>query len=242
MVEDQYIRVIEGKILLADVDVKIERVARIFDAAWGARTGFHPVHQWLLSQGLEPLQFLIGLGSDLETVDGSPGLSRLIRCLREPREFESTLLELSLGAILGARGHTIEFRPKLPNGKEADFSIRKNSQFVFFEVKKMRESEAQAAASHFSSRLGFALTDLARPPDGLLAGFRYNVQLSPTLTTIFGAGPNVDGHLIEGLLAQVTQQISQSVAQGELSFEIENVGAFIFEPGKGLEGSAVGSY
>lgn len=240
--EDQYVRAIEGKISLADVDAKIGRVARIFDASWGGRTGFHPVHQWLLPQGLEPLQFLIGLGSDLETVDGSSGLNRLIRCLRQPREFESTLLELSLGAFFAASGHTIEFRPKLRNGKEADFSARKNSQFVFFEVKKMRESEAQAAASDFSSRLGFALTDLARPPDGPLAGFRYNVQLSPVLTTIFGAGRNVDGHLIDGLLTQVTQHVSQSVAQGDLSFEIENVGSFTFEHAKGLEGSAVRSY
>jgi hypothetical protein len=189
--EDQYVHAIEGKISLADVDAKIERVARIFDASWGVRTGFHPVHYWLLSRGLEPLQFLIGLGSDLEKVAGSPGLNSLIRCLREPREFESTLLELSLGAILAASDHAIEFRPRLPNGKEADFSACKNSNSVFFEVKKMRESEAQAAASNFSSRLGFALTDLARPPDGPIAGFRYNVELSPALTTIFGAGPNV---------------------------------------------------
>jgi hypothetical protein len=41
--EDQYIRAIEGKISIADVDAKIEQVARIFDASWGARTGFHPV-------------------------------------------------------------------------------------------------------------------------------------------------------------------------------------------------------
>jgi len=240
--EDQYIRAIEGKISIADVDAKIEQVARIFDASWGARTGFHPVHYWLLSQGLEPLQFLIGLGSDLRTVDGSPGLSSLIRCLRQPREFESTLLELSLGAFLAASGHTIEFRPGLPNGKEADFLARKNSNSVFFEVKKMRESEAQVAASNFSSRLGFALTDLVRPPDGPLAGFHYNVQLSSTLTTIFGAGPNVDGHLIDGLLAQATQQVLERVGQGELSFEMENVGSFTFEPGKGLKGSAITSY
>jgi hypothetical protein len=45
--EDQYARAIEGKISMAEVESKIERVARVFDAFWGENVGLHPVHCWL---------------------------------------------------------------------------------------------------------------------------------------------------------------------------------------------------
>src|SRR5438270_13459913 len=107
--KEEYTRLFEGKIALEEVDAKIERVKDIFNEAWGKETGLHRVHWWLLMKGTMALGFLLGLGSDLESLDGCDGLREVIRGLRNSNEFESARFELALGAILAERGHRIVF-------------------------------------------------------------------------------------------------------------------------------------
>lgn len=238
--EEEYLRICEhAKISIAEVDAKIERVARVFNESWGRKYGLHPVHYWLFMKGAMPLQFLFGLGSDLECVEKCDGLRGVIKSLREPSGFESTLFELQLGAILAKEGHRISFHPRLPNGHEADFVAEKGEQRVFFEVKKLRESQSRVAASDFSTRLNWVLMDLTRPPNGPLTDYYFTVELNPELLSSLGAGPEVDDHVINGMLATVKEDVVSRVRGGELSFDISGVGFFAFDPAKGVAGSSI---
>src|SRR5260370_16423411 len=75
---EEYTRLYEGRITLEEVDAKIERVKDVFNEAWGKKTGLHRVHYWLWMKGTMALQFLLGLGADLETVAGCAGLRVVI--------------------------------------------------------------------------------------------------------------------------------------------------------------------
>lgn len=169
--EESYARLFQGKLSMAEVDAKIMNVSRVFNVPWGKKVGLHPVHYWLLSKGTEPLQFLLGLGHDLEAVQTCIGHKKLIQGLRNPQEYASALLELTIGAMLTGSGYQVQFRPKIPNGKEADILCCKDNESVFIEVKKIRESDAKLAASEFSSRLFHELINLTCMPDGKLAGY-----------------------------------------------------------------------
>jgi len=239
--DEEYLRLYGDQVSLAEVDSKIDRVARVFDASWGKQVGLHPVHYHLLSKGTMPLGALFTLGRDLECVEGCTGLRAVIEGLRNPKEYESARFELAMGAILCGNGHEVAFRPQLPHGKSADFSSRKKEQIVFFELKKIRESQAQLASSEFSSRLLYALTDLTRDPGGPFPNYHFQVALEPELLSAFGAGPNVDIHIIDGAVAQIAAEIRTRLTNGEMSFELPGAGTFAFDSTKGTKDSAVSS-
>jgi hypothetical protein len=148
---------------------------------------------------------------------------------------------LALGSMLAERSHTIVFSPSLPSGKEADLSARKGNQLVFLELKKLRQSQGQLAASEFSSQVMFAISDLTRPPDGPLLNYHFQVELNPELLNSLGVGPELDALIITGALEGIKQEIQDRVKGGELAFEIPRVGTFVFDREKGIEGSGITS-
>jgi hypothetical protein len=239
--KDEYTRLYEGRTTLQEVDSKIDRVKEIFSEEWGKATGLHPVHWWLWMQGTMALDFLLGLGANLEEVSGCIGLREVIEGIRNPSDFESARFELALGAILAECGHNIIFRPSLPNGKEADLSACKDDQQVFLELKKLRQSQGQMAASEFSSQIMMAINDLTSPPDGPLLNYHFEVTLYPELLNSLGAGPEIDAHIINGAVEKIKKETQARVQRGELEFEIPRVGTFVFDRESGTKNSGVAS-
>jgi hypothetical protein len=84
----------------------IDAVARVFDESWVKSTDAHPASYHLFSQGLDPLQFLVSLGHNLLAVGDCPGFREVLEDLRDPPNYESAFLELSLAALL--RGGTTD--------------------------------------------------------------------------------------------------------------------------------------
>jgi hypothetical protein len=189
-------------------------------------------------KGTMALEFLYGLGEDLKHVAEAEGLESIIGRVRNPREFERALFELQVGAILRRKGHSITFDPPLPNGRRADILAEKDAVKVFFELKKLRPSQTDRAVDWFVRELSFLISQLTGP-GGRLENCHYQIHLGPELLTCLGNGDDMDKAVIAGTINALKAEIDERVNAGELSFEIQNVGVFSFDPNKGIVDSTI---
>lgn len=237
--EEEYTRLYPHMgITLAQVDANVTRVAQVFNEDWGKKSGLNGIHYWLVMKGTMALEFLYGLGEDLRQVESAEGLESIIRRLRSPDEFERALFELQVGAVLRRKDHCITFDPLLPNGRRADILAEKDGVKVFFELKKLRPSQTDRAVDWFVRELSFLISQLTGPR-GCLENCHYQIQLGPELLTCLGNGDDMDKAVIAGTINALKTEIHERVNAGELSFEIQNVGLFSFDPNKGIVDSAI---
>jgi hypothetical protein len=236
---DEYVRVYEERISPERVDQCISAVARVFDKNWVWATEAHPVYQYLLMKGLDPLEFLVSLGRNLLGLEGSVGFRRVLEDLRNPGNFSSAILELSLAALLREAGHEIGFRPCLANGKESDLVARLGGQEVFIEVKVLRESQSAQALGEFTTWLGVALGDAIRSAEDGIAELQYQIELDPELATALGAGPEVDSKVISGLIERTRNEVAENLQRGNHDFCIPHIGSFVIRPKNVLPNSSL---
>ena len=223
--EEQYTRVYKGKASPAEVDKAICRVAEVFDLNWGRRTPRHPIYYWLLSTGLVPLQALYGLGRDLLILDGSLRLTSVIDDLKNPCNYESAMFEVDIAAHLKRCLHSIEFRPRLPNGKESDFVARFEGQQVYVEIKRLQESQTQLALNHLSQSVAFSLSDLTkRSTHSAVKEANYKVEFDTGLVGLLGGDPESDEAVIERIKQRILEEVSERAERNQpIDFVIPSV-------------------
>src|SRR5690348_8071774 len=103
--EEQYQRLLNPRISLAEVDAAVQRVSEVFTSEWVQQAAPHPAWTFLLPKGTLPLSSLLALGFDLVATDGTPGLQSIVHDLRQTSQYVSTRLELSIAAALVRAGH-----------------------------------------------------------------------------------------------------------------------------------------
>lgn len=236
---DEYVRLYRERISQEQVERAIDAVAMAFDAKWAQSTNVHPVCFYLLTQGTVPLQFLVSLGQDLMAVQKCLGFRQVLNGLREPGNFDSARLELSLAALLCESGHEIEFHPTLANGKESDVVARFNDEEVFVEVKIVRESDVSEALNQFTTWMLSTVHDLSRSLGGRVAEMNYQIDLDPELADIFRAGFKGNPRYLCGYTEQTRAQIAEHMQRGNLDFCIPTLGSFAFRPKHMLQNSTV---
>lgn len=227
--DEQYARAYRERASPEQIDRVVRRVAEVFDPRWARSRTQHPFYQWILGTGTMVLEFLIGLGQDLETVEGSKRFSRIIKGLRHPTDCQSAMLTLEIAAVLKRSGHEIEFDPPLPNGKWSDLVARLEGQQVYFEIKRMQESQRRQAVEQLMISVGSSLSDLFHTPKKPgLAGAGYRVALAPELAKRFGRGWEADNVEMKNVTELIIQEISKRVDSGQsLEFVIPSVATVI---------------
>ena len=105
--EEQYSAVYGNSISPEQVNACVLAVSRVFTEAWLKTTKPHRAAFWLVSKGLNPLQFLISMGKDILATQNVRGFSELVRNLRNPDNYESARLELSIAALLREEGFAV---------------------------------------------------------------------------------------------------------------------------------------
>jgi hypothetical protein len=204
----EYAKVYCERLSPDDVDRTIRRVALTFDRKWHEKTSPYEVHYWLQSKGLKPLEYLYGLGKNLMVLEGCLRLPSVLKDLRQPGNYESATLELEIAALLKRAGHEVEFRPSLPNGRSSDFVIRSLDQVVYFEVKKLKESDRQKAISELGTMVASTLTSLTNnPAQPQLQGKHYEIVIDATVFFSLGRGFEPDNQTIEQVRQTIEQQI-----------------------------------
>lgn len=191
--QEEYVRIYSEKASTEEVDSAISRVTDLYDSKWAEQTPYHPVYCWLLSQGLLPLQFLYQLGQDLLELDGSLRLSSVIADLRNPGNYESARFEMGIAAHLKMKGSRVEFRPPLPNGREADFVAAYEGEQVYFEIKRFQDSRAQLALDHLTRTVSIELSSLTGeggPPN--LRGRHYQIDIDGAVSLLLVSDPQYD--------------------------------------------------
>lgn len=231
---DEYARLYAERISPQEVDRVIAYVVNIFDARWQREAAPHPVFLHLLAQGTLPLQFLYGLGKDIETVGGCLRVGHVFNDLRHPVAYGSALLELQTAATLKRAGHDIEFRPSLPNGKESDFAAASRGQDVYFEIKRMKETQSQQAMSNLALRVHFAFEELVRDSSHpAFSGKCFHVELDPGLTDLLGTGSEADPAIIGSVVQRIVQETLARVERDQqVEFYIHSLASVSITPQK----------
>jgi hypothetical protein len=239
---EEYARIYENRFSHEQIDRAIGAVARAFDQKWAQAARPHPACFYLLSQGSVPLQFLVNLGNDLLSVEKSKGFAQIQRDLREPGNFESARLELSVASLLNECDHEIEFHPKLPNGRHSDIVARKAAQEVYFEVKIIREAQTTDALSAFTDWLMREVDSLIRSVGSPFAGKEYQIELVPELAEVLRAGLKADPEFVGTFSKSAWSSISESIRRGSLEFSIPRLGSFSFKPSQSPAHSTLSSH
>jgi hypothetical protein len=238
-VTEEYSNSYQEHISPEQVDRCVTAVTRVFHQRWLRTTKPHPACFWLLSQGLNPLQFLISLGQNLLATRDAAGFREIVKDLREPGNYESARLELSLGALLSETGHSVQFHPSLQNGKTSDLAVRTLDQEVFFEVKILRESQINDFLGEFTTWLGITIDEMVKLHDGDLKEMNSLVELEPRIADIFSSkvknGPNFGRSFAE----RTKMEIAQHLTGGHRDFCIPEVGHFRFQPKDILPNSTI---
>jgi hypothetical protein len=198
--DEEYVRTYRGRLTPEEVDRAIRVVAGVFGPNWAAATASHPIYGLLLAKGLLPLDALYRLGADLLAVKGLPRLGPVIQDLQLAVSYESSRLELSIAAHLVRCGHRVEFRPPLPNHREADIAAtaQGRSQPVYLEVKRLSDSNAGRTAGHLVHSVSCMMQDLvANSNREALRGRHYEVELDARLADLLGADEEVDSAVVE---------------------------------------------
>lgn len=223
--QEEYTRLYKERVAPEEVDRAVGRVINVFDGQWQRENPMHPALLSLLPQGTLPLHFLYSLAKDLEILEDCLRLKRVVGDLRAPSNYESALLEVRISAQLKRSGHQVEFRPPLPNGKESDFVASFQEQQVYFEIKRMEESQSQQALNYLSQYVHFAVCDLVRDSRHAgLAGQGFRVGLNPGLADLLGVGLEGDKSMVESIVQRiVTEIVGRAEREQSLDFEIPSV-------------------
>lgn len=206
---EEYARHYGGRVSPAIMNEAVLLVSKVFNGEWVKHSAGHPATGLVLGKGFIPLTFLYELGRDLDALGDARGMRALIKDLRNPSTFESARFEFQVAGLLARAGHAIEFRPKLPNGRESDLLARVDSQRSFVEVKRIGESYAERAVSQFSMELASAVMDCVAKEDSPVRGLKCLVELDPQLPQVF-TGPRTDEALIGGLVGKSAWPFSQA--------------------------------
>jgi len=120
------------------------------------------------------------------------------------------------GVLGKRRGHAVELRPTLPNGKQSDLVAIFEEQHVYFEIKRLRESDTQLALNRLNAVVFDALSDLTRDSRyPTLTGQDFKVELDTGLADLLGMGPDRDTAIIDGIRGKIVDGILSSVKQGQ---------------------------
>ena len=236
--EEEYARLYRERVPPERVDRAMFRLAEVYDEKWAEQTPRHPMYGWLSATGTGPLQALADFGQELLALDGSLRLPSVVHDLRQESHFESARLELQIAARLRVCGHSIEFRPALPNGRQSDFVARHSAEQVYFEIKCLRESELQRALQRLSWSISEAFLDLVRNSDHpALSGQTYEVNLDPWVTTVLGLGDTSDAALIESFKNKILAELRKRLEDSQpLSFAIPQLATVVI--GQTSDGSS----
>jgi Holliday junction resolvase-like predicted endonuclease len=237
--QDNYVAAYAGKLSAGEIDRLFFRSDASVDAQWEARTEPHPGFQYLLPQGLLPLQSIVSVGRHLRAVENCSNFKRVRDDLRNPRDYDSAVVELSVAAILAEAGYEITFRPRLPNGKEADLLAKCSDQEVFFEIKIMHEAQSTEAVRAFTDGLMFTLGDFLRRRGGDELAFR--VEVDSEIESMLGAGPTVDQDVVRGLLRSTLKNVEQNLTRHHYEFVIPHIGYIKFGSTTEIENCGISS-
>lgn len=237
--EEQYSAAYGNSISPEQVDACVLAVSRVFSEAWLKRTKPHRAALWLVSKGLNPLQFLISLGNDILATQNAPGFSGLVRNLRNPDNYESARLELSIAALLREEGYDIRLYPKLPNGKSSDLAAQLGKEEVYFEVKILRESDIDQLPCDFRDWLGRTVDELASQAGIGSTIKNYLISLEPNLADFFAESSRTNPEFHTAFAAETRDRILGHLRSGHRDFYVSNVGTFCFRPKDVLEHSTI---
>lgn len=237
--EEQYARVYRDSISPERVNACVLAVARIFPEAWLKRTRPHRAAYWLLSRGLDPLQFLISLGKDILATQSAPGFPGLARDLRNPENYESARLELSIAALLREESFVVQLHPRLGNGKSSDLVTHCEEEEVYFEVKILRESDIDDLLCDFRDWLGRTVDELVAQPGITFADKNYLIGLEPGMADFFAASSRTNPEFHTAFAAATREKILDHLLNGDRDFHVSNVGTFCFRPRDILEHSTI---
>lgn len=218
---------------------RIAAVAKVFNAGWQRERALgHPASFWLFSQGTYSITFLSALGRDLIAVSKCHGFNAVRNGLRDPGHYDSTRLELSIGALLRDAGHDVRFQPSTQQGKLADIAALRNGQEVYFEIKVLREAEAGLISDEFVTWLGMTLDGLIRERS---AELNYEVWLTAELSDLFSKKRS-EPEFHAALAEQIKAAVAEHLAQHRSEFSLAGVGRFAFRPKDALSNSSIGHF
>ena len=237
--EEQYAAIYHDAISSERVNTCVLAVARIFPASWLKTTRPHRAAYWLLSRGLDPLQFLISLGKDILATQSSPGFSELVRELRNPDNYESARLELSIAALLCEEDFGVRIHPRLHNGKSSDLATQCDEEEVYFEVKILRESDIDGLLCDFRDWLGSTVDELASQVGITFADKNYLIDLEPGMADFFAASSRANPQFYTAFAAETRENILRHLRNGDRDFHVSNVGTFSFRPKDTLEHTTI---
>jgi hypothetical protein len=238
--EEQY-RDFLRDIPLEVVDSSVARVAQVFNSKWMAKRDPHPAWMFLGARGTLPLECLVELGTDLLAAEGALRLPTVVGDLRAASHFRSASIELKLAAIFCRLGYEVEFRPPLPNGKEADLCVTDKNSHVFFEVKTLSQSDVELSTSELSMAILMAVGEFLRNqelPETRALG--YEIRLSDGVSDLMGAGQEPDRATIHGLTSGVIAELAAHFGRNELAFVYEVAGLVQVRIGPNLRSSLSG--
>lgn len=166
-----------------------------------------------------PFNFFSRMGLNLLQVDGCLRLSSVEHDLRQSDHFSSARLELEIAAALARAGHSVEFRPPLSTGKEADLGVHECGGQTFFEIKLMHHSEALAAVEPLRWQIADALSEphlrhfLAGPAMGC------EVEIAPAVLELLGAGPEADRAACAKIFTEFGRALEEHLNNSEPTFD-----------------------
>lgn len=239
--EEQYSTVYGNSISPDQVNVCVLAVSRVFTEAWLKTTKPHRAAFWLVSQGLDPLQFLVSMGKDILVTQNVPGFSELVRNLRNPDNYESARLELSIAALLREEGYGVRLHPQLQNGKSSDIVTQFGDEEVYFEVKILRDSEIDEILSNFRDWLGRTVDELTVQSEAgiTFADNNYLINLEPSLADFFAINGRANPQFHTAFAAEIKDKILSHLRNRDREFCVSNVGTFRFQPKDVLEHSTI---
>lgn len=222
-----------------EVEDCISRVMQVFTPEWqqAMATAPHPAFLALLPQGILPLQYLFNLGRNLRTVAVCLRVQEMIRELRLPASYESAYLELQIAAHLKEKGHEVEFRPRLANGKESDLLVVYGCQRTHFEIKRMETSQHQKALDALGNEVWFAVDVVgfaSQYPH--LAGKGFLIDLHQSLSDLL-TGPDNDRSTIRSIVQTIVTEIGKH-SENEQEFEIPSIATVVVMEGR-VEGCGI---
>jgi hypothetical protein len=237
--EEQYSAVYRDSISPEQVDACVLAVSRVFNEAWLKRTKPHRAAYWLVSKGLDPLQFLISMGRDILATQSAPGFPAMVHNLRDPDTYESARLELSIAALMSEEGYRIRMHPKLLNGKASDLSTQHGNEEVYFEIKILRDSEVDEILSDFTDWLGQTVDEVTAQAGITFANNNYVINLDPSLADFFATNSRANSEFHISFAAATKREILNHLQNGDRHFYVPNVGTFRFRPKDVLENSTI---
>lgn len=210
----------------------MEKVRELFNEEWARHALSHPMLPNVFAEGIHPLSNLFPLGDDLITLEGSKNLGRLIDELRGPG-FHSAHLELMLAAQLKRCSHTIEFKPPVPGGREADFVAKLHPQMTYFEIKRLEEPDEYVYMRAATSQVIFALGGIDR--ELTARGWGHIIELEAEATRRITKADDTNRRAVITEIAEEVRKGLVSAARGNDHIDITIPGIARIEAGPGLE-------